>query len=356
MARIKRLKTAATTADSTASKPKSTYSETVDPFQPMPQEFKNLCSVLDKDRIHVFHVDQTAVDLKRRVFMVPVWMNVLFTLGLLARLYYAIPFYCSFIISYFGRQGDPWIQADKLPWLDFMSLVVSRLAIVAFDMFLSTKVISWPVAFCFAAPASPVNWRMAVGFQGKEIITRKSRSFHSDLKAPWSTDDLLTVKIFAREALDKQALQKTAYTMIADKRWDLDYVSMIKAHEVVANSEELSLSELDRIVLAYTPKAAQWQVWRLNGTTQRSPGRENDNAAKLRRYLRAKRKEDLFYRYIELIQYETSLANSGTSRQRQSMMQQIKDEFAKAQLDFESVVAEFGGLQNMPGFEEDPLS
>lgn len=356
MARTKKSKAAIASANAADAKQKSTYPEPVDPFQVVLPELERICDILDKDKIYISHIDETPIDLKRRVFMVPVWMNAFFALGLLVRLYYAIPFYCSFIISYFGRQGDPWIEADKLQWLEFMSLVISRLAIVAFDMFLSTKVISWPVAFCFGAPASPVNWRMAVGFQEKEIIIRRSRSFHEDFKSSRTTNDLLTVKIFATEALDNQSIQKTAYTMIADKRWDLDFAAMIEAHEVLAKSKGLSISWLDRKVLAHNSRDDRWQIWHLDGKSQEMPLPEHDNVARLEKYLRQKRRETLFYRYIELVQYETSLSDANTHKRRHAMIQQLEEEFAKAQLNFKTVVEDIGGLQNMPGFEDDLAS
>ncbi|KAL9617792.1 MAG: hypothetical protein Q9160_007446 [Pyrenula sp. 1 TL-2023] len=358
MTRIKRSKASATGKNTTPTKHEDMTSETVDPFQPVSDELQKFSSALDSDKIYVLHVDRTPTDLKRRVFMVPVWMNILFTVGLLIRLYYAIPFYCSFIISYFGRQGDdPWIQADRLPWMDFMALVSSRLAIVGFDMFLSTKVISWPVEFCFGAPASPLKWRTSVGFQDQEAIVRKSREFHADLNSPWTVDDLLTVKIFATEALNIQAIQKTAYTMIADKRWDLDFASMIRAHEFTVKSKDFRMAELDRVVLAYSPQTRQWRIWHLDGRPQQTPVTSGDHpnedhVVRLAKYLRERRKGALFYRYIELVQYETSLPDANTPQRRQAMLRQIKDEFAKAQLDFGRVVRDVGGYQNMPGLED----
>lgn len=358
MARIKKPRASAAGKESISLKHEAAPSETVDPFQPVSDELLKFCSFLDTDKIYVLHIDKTPTILKRRVFMVPVWMNVIFTVGLLLRLYYAVPFYCSFIISYFGRQGDdPWIQADQLPWLDFTALVASRLAIVGFDTFLSTKVISWPVAFCFGAPASPVNWRTRVGFQDQEVIVRKSRDFHTSLNTSWTVDDLLTVKIFATEALNMQATQKTAYTMIADKRWDLDFASMIRAHELTGKSRDFSMVEIDRVVLAYSSQMRQWRIWHLDEKPQQRPdpsgyNPDEDNAVRLAKYLRERRKGALFYRYIELVQYETSLPDANTPQRRQAKLQQIKDEFTKAQLDFGTVVQDLGGYQNMPGLED----
>ena len=320
--------------------------EVTDPFTAVPSTYRPILNVLDRDRIHVFHIDSTPADLKRRVFMVPVWMNAVFVLLLLVRLYYAVPFYFRFVVAYFGYGKDPWIDANQLPWVDFLSLVAWRIAVVAFDIFLSTKVLSWPIAFCFAAPASPVNWRLAVGFQDKEIISRKSRTFHRNLKTAWTTDDLLSVKIYAIEALSQETVSKTGYTLIAETRWELDFAAMIKAQEVV-RSRALSPSALHRLVLAF--HSGTWHAWHLEEGLEEPASTEEDPAQKLKKLLQRQRKQELFYRYIELIQYETSSPGAGTDTWKARLMKQLEEMFDKAGLNLASVINEMGGIDKMPG-------
>ncbi|KAL9112182.1 MAG: hypothetical protein Q9227_003559 [Pyrenula ochraceoflavens] len=349
MARERKRKTNGTTTTSTnKSDEVTTQANVPNPFKPVPPKYRPLVQALDKSRIHILHVDTTPIDLKRRVFMVPVWMNVVFTAVLLVRLYYAIPFYFQFLITYFGHERDPWIDANKLPWSEFLSLVITRVIVVLFDVFLSTKVLSWPVAFCFAAPASPVNWRTAIGFQEKEVVSRKSRSFHNDLKASWTAEDLLSVKIFATEALNKMTVSKTGYTLIAERRWELDFATMIQAQQLV-NSASLVISDFDRVVFAFTSGA--WHFWQLEGNTETPINKEEGLTWRLKTLLEEKGKGPVFYRYIELIQYETSSTGAGTNAWRERLIRQLDEMFGNAGLELKAIVSEMGGIDKMPGLE-----
>lgn len=68
--------------------------------------------------------------------------------------------------------------------------------------------------------------------------------------------------------------------------------------------------------------------------------------------LTAMRKESLFFRWIELIQYESSQPGGFTAQRQERAMQKAKQLFEKQGIDFEKFIRSIGGLENFPGFDQ----
>jgi hypothetical protein len=63
-------------------------------------------------------------------------------------------------------------------------------------------------------------------------------------------------------------------------------------------------------------------------------------------------KESLFFRWIELVQFESSQAGGfGPERQQQTMLK-AKQMFEEQGIDFDKFWAKIGGMQGMPGMDE----
>lgn len=62
-------------------------------------------------------------------------------------------------------------------------------------------------------------------------------------------------------------------------------------------------------------------------------------------------KESVFFRWIELIQYESTQPGGFTSERQASAMRQAKEMFENQGIDFEMFWREIGGMEGMPGLE-----
>jgi hypothetical protein len=59
--------------------------------------------------------------------------------------------------------------------------------------------------------------------------------------------------------------------------------------------------------------------------------------------------EDLFYRWVELVQYESTMPGGFTEGRQARAMQEARRMFNEAGVDFAKFWEEVGGSQGMPG-------
>lgn len=62
-------------------------------------------------------------------------------------------------------------------------------------------------------------------------------------------------------------------------------------------------------------------------------------------------KENLFFRWIELIQYESSQPGGFTPERQQDAVVKAKELFERQGVDFEQFIKDIGGLDGIPGLE-----
>lgn len=62
-------------------------------------------------------------------------------------------------------------------------------------------------------------------------------------------------------------------------------------------------------------------------------------------------KESLFFRWIEIVQYESGKPGDFDSKRQVETMEIIKREFERQGVDFEKLVQEVGGLDGTPGMQ-----
>lgn len=63
-------------------------------------------------------------------------------------------------------------------------------------------------------------------------------------------------------------------------------------------------------------------------------------------------KENLFFRWIELIQYESSQPGGFTLQRQVSAMDKAKKLFQEQGVDFEAFIRSIGGVESFPGFNQ----
>ena len=200
------------------------------------------------------------------------------------------------------------------------------------DFFLFRFVGMWPWDFFLGkgGEASPVGWRRWCGFRDVEIAVRRSRRWDVPLFATETEESgsgdvrgevekrggvreewlregkegrLFSEKVLP--AVDKDLVRnKTSYQML-DQNWDLYFSGMIEAQALVDEGKN-KVDDFRTSLLAHTEKWGWviWEVW-----PEQEEGAEDEGAKKLqliKNRLTAMGKENLFFRWIEVVQSETS--------------------------------------------------
>ncbi|PSK44190.1 hypothetical protein B9Z65_170 [Elsinoe australis] len=320
------------------------------PFAICPEKLTPFTSNLDPEHVYITHIDRFPSEFKRRIFAVPVILNASLVLLLAWRIYSIVPFYLNLMNTILGYPSPLTIDRSLYTTPALVWIVVKRALTFAFDFVLLRFVLPWPVTFFLESPGNPVLWRWKVGFREEEIVVRESRR--------WGSKELVGLSKAGEESpfwktrvlpgVDRRwCREKTGYMMMGTD-WDLDFFGMAKAHEAV-EKKELAMSDLEKSVFAYKEKLG-WMVWRVH---EKERDVEEEESRKkivaLKDRLTAMGKESLFFRWIEIVQYESSQPG-GFDRQRQAKtMEKIKEEFTKQGVDFDQIIKEVGGLEGTPG-------
>ena len=338
------------------------------PFSPAPKNLKEFLSTLSQNHIYITSLDSHPRDFKRRIFAVPLLLNIFLTLLLLYRLQHAVPTYSSLVAAVLGYQTPAKIDAKNTDTVTLLGIGGQRALMFLGDFVLVRFVGMWPWGFFVGArgEVSPVAWRRSVGFRAVEVVVRRSRKWDVGLfikedgseelrgavKEQWLEEGkegtVFLEKILP--AVDRRYMRdKTSYLML-DKNWDLYFIGMLNAHALIDKGQN-QLEDFRTAVLVYSERSGwlSWDVWK-----EHDEGSEDEGTKKLqliKNKLTAMGKENLFFRWIEVVQSETSQPGPFTVERQRKAVQKIRAEFQDRGVDFEEFWADVGGLENMPGME-----
>ncbi|KAJ5493147.1 hypothetical protein N7539_001893 [Penicillium diatomitis] len=349
MAKSSRRKTPRSTAASSGSStPSSTSSGPVAPFTKAPAILNPFLEHLSSDQVYLVHIDTTGTDLKWQTFIVPTVVNVIVAAVIALRLYWGVSTYPALVAIAFGMKSSLSVDVSSTPWTELALITMRRVVTVLIDYVLLTNFLSWPIGFLLG----PVRWRRAIGFRDREVIVRRSNRSWSEtlVRNTWIRDnDAIRDKIVA--AVTPERTGKTGYLLV-DEDWDLEYLAMIRAHQLVdltRKGEGVQLDEFRTAVLVHTD-ADGWLIWRVAGEGTPAKGAESsqrDQILAFKERLTAMGKEDLFFRWVELVQWESSQPGGFTPERQRSAMVQAKQMFDKENVDFtEFWDDELAGLTN----------
>ena len=320
------------------------------PFTQIPESLASFVEPLSPQEVYLIHIDSSPHELKKQTFIVPAVMNVIITIIIAARVYMVRFFYPALLATVLGLASPTTLDTSTMSWMEIAKAILFRTGNVVLDYFLVLVFLPWPIRFILG----PVNWRRSIGFRGHEIIIRRSQRIWSKhlVRNHWIRDDEGNRdKIVA--AVTPERTQKPGY-MLVDADWDLDYDAMIRAHELVdpaRKGKAMPLREFRTAVLVNTD-ANGWLIWHVGDedSSEASGGSEQrDQILLFREKLAAMGKEDLFFRWVEIIQFESSQEGGFTLERQQSAMVQAKKLFEDGGVDFGSLWRDVGGLE---GFTE----
>jgi hypothetical protein len=343
----------ASTANS--SKPPQKSRELPSPFvSPSPSLDHDFLSTLPQSHVYLVHVDTTPATLKRRIFLVPVCMNLLITVGLVVRAYFALPVYFALLIATLGYASEAKVDIQQSNYSALLGITASRTMLLLGDYILFSLLGSWPRDFFFGSEesryGSPSKWRWNLGFRDKEIIVRSSKKWDENLVPNWALDDELTLKYKIMPAVQKEKLVKSGFLLL-DKDWDLDFTAMLNAHRLV-DAGKLKLDDFEKAVLVYHQPIKSWMIWEIGREEMPKTAEQRDTLLKFRDKLTAIGHEDLFYRWVELVQYESTMPGGFTEGRQATAMREARRMFTEAGVDFAKFWMEIGGSQGMPGLNE----
>ncbi len=204
------------------------------------------------------------------------------------------------------------------------------------DFLLFRFVGMWPWEFFLGKgeEASPVGWRRWCNFRDVEVVVRRSRRWDVALfakegsgegdmrgevekmdgvKEEWLQEGRQG-KLFKERvlpAVDRDWVKnKTSYQML-DQNWDLYFSGMIEAQALV-DAGKNKVDDFRTSVLVHTEKWG-WLIWEVWREQEEGAGDEGTKKLQLvKNKLTAMGKENLFFRWIEIVQSETSQTGPST--------------------------------------------
>ena len=323
------------------------------PYARAPAALTPFLSTLDPTHIYITHIDRHPRALKTRIFAVPVLMNILFAASLVWRARIILPWYFKLALAIGGQANELRVDVDKATWGHISTELWTRALVFLLDFAMARFVAPWPYDFFFRPRDNPTLWRARVGFREAEIAVRKSRRWDKNLPSNW-IDEEAEGAVYAERimpAIDRRWVRaKTAYLML-DKNWDLDWRAMVTAHALV-DAGDNRLQDFEKTVLVHTEEHGwlAWELWKLDQSDADDEGRQKIVA--LKEKLGAMGKEALFFRWIEILQFETSQPGGFTPERQAKAMHETRQLFAQHDVNFDQFWADVGGGATLPGMQK----
>ncbi|KAF4637808.1 hypothetical protein G7Y89_g272 [Cudoniella acicularis] len=324
------------------------------PFVPAPKSLEPFLEKLSKNHVYITHIDTKPAEFKKKIFAVPVLMNIVIIALIFLRIKMIGPYYMKICFSVmWGEKNEMTMNTSQMATNDIMQEIWKRTMTFMADLLIYVFIWPWPRAF-FAGrkDGNPCSWRLATGFKEKEIVVRRSRKWFIPgegvlLEGP--EQKLLFENV--GKAVDPMWMsEKTGYLML-NKEWDLDWKVMIFATKQV-DQKAMKLEDFKTTIFVHD-KEFGWvliETAEAGGSLAEEEGRRKIVAFKDE--LTALGKENLFFRWIELVQFESSQPGGfGPDRQRQTM-EKAKQMFESQEVDFDKFWAKVGGMKGMPGMDE----
>jgi hypothetical protein len=139
--------------------------------------------------------------------------------------------------------------------------------------------------------------------------------------------------------------------LMLNNDWDLDWKTMVHATKLV-DKKSVALEDIKTTILVNHENFG-WlalETASAGGSAKEEEGRRKIIAFKDE--LTALGKENLFFRWIELIQFESTQPGGFGPEQQQRAMAKAKVLFEAQGVDFDKFWDKIGGLQGLPGMDE----
>ena len=314
------------------------------PFKKPNEVLEAFIEGLNPKHIYITHVDSHPAEFKKKMFLVPIGIN----LGVIAmfaiRLWWIWPWYWKLLEFAFGYPNEFTI-APGSTWSAIAWEVGKRAVTLLFDFLLIIFVWPWPIEFIIGGKeGSPIRWRRAVGFREKEIYVRRSREWDTVLGDIFKDEDSMKIfvgQVRAATSPLKQE-QKTGY-LLMDGHWDLDWHDMVDAHTLV-DRNIIALDAFKSVVLVHHQDYG-WLTYDIKGGEAVEEDDKRRQVFAFRDALTGMGKEDLFYRWVELVQFEATQPGGFGPEKQEAAAKKIRELFEAQGVNFDELWKEAVGAE-----------
>ncbi|KAI1346728.1 hypothetical protein F5Y01DRAFT_297182 [Xylaria sp. FL0043] len=326
------------------------------PYKRPPEVLQPIIDTFDEKHVYIIHLDNKPRDFKRRIFMVPVLMNIAIVALFAWRVYYISPYYLSLVTSAMGYWNETTMFVDEMTWEEIIPEVGRRTATFMIDTLLAVFLWPWPIEFCFGQQhGNPVAWRRAVGFRDREIVVRRSRKWSEKMGDVVNDGEDGTNAarsyFLARVNMATAPMvlgEKTGYVLM-DGDWDLDWGAMMDATKMV--DEKMAAIEAFTLVILVYQEDWGWLVADLKGEALAQEDGRRRQIFTFRDALAGIGKEDLFYRWIEIVQFESSQPGGFGPERQERAAKEIRELFLKEGIDFDQFWKDSVGTDSSMGIQ-----
>lgn len=324
-----------------------------EPFKRPSEHHEQFLSKLSQNHVYITHIDDKPRDFKKKIFAVPTLMNIAIIAAVVYRATTIAPFYLNLLLSASGQPNETTIDKAVLTNKQLGYAIIRRTGTFLIDLIIYMFVISWPWNFFVGQDiGSPVAWRWNVGFKDKEIVVRRSKKWTEglqDLLVEGGSGQQVLFPIVWRAVDSAYMNEKTGYLML-NNEWDLDWNLMQLATQLV-DKKALTLDDFRTTIYVYTAQFG-WvivETMAASGSAKEEEGRKKIVAFKDE--LTAMGKENLFFKWIELVQFESTGPEGFGPEQQAKTMDKAKAMFESQGVDFDAFWKKIGGMDGLPGMD-----
>ncbi|KAI0474939.1 hypothetical protein GGR56DRAFT_694285 [Xylariaceae sp. FL0804] len=331
------------------------------PFKRPPEVLLPLVDTLDSRRVYIAHVDAQPASHKRSVFVTACAGQAVVALLLLLRVWWVLPWYLRLLASALGYANETTTRVDEMAWREIAPEVARRALTFVLDLALA--VYAWPGPYAFAfgrngGRGNAVSWRWVLGFRAREVVVRRSRGRWAeqgggggggggggDVVRDETARSLFVARV--AHATSPALLAGKTGMLLADADWELDWAAMLDAHTMV----DEKMAAVEAFTLVVLRHHADWG-WLCVDMKQEAAGQEDHRRRRVlafRDALVALGKEDLFYRWIEIVQFESSQPGGFGPEKQEATALQIRDMFQQQGVDFDQLWKDSVGTDSSLG-------
>lgn len=311
-----------------------------DPYKRPPEVLQPIIDTFDEKCVYIMHIDNKPVAFKRKVFLIPVLINIAVVALFMWRVYYIGPYYLNLVTSAMGYWNETTMFVDEMSWEEIVPEVGRRALTFMLDTVLAVFLWPWPIEFCFGQQhANPVAWRRAVGFRTREVVVRRSRRWSEALGDVVNDgeDGMNEARSFFLARIYGATTpvllgEKTGYVLM-DGDWDLDWGAMIDA-TLMVDKKMAALEAFTLVVLLYQEDWG-WVCVDQKGSAEAQKDDRQRQILAFRDALIDVGKENLFYRWIEIVQFEATQPGGFSPERQEKAAVQIRELFLKEGIDFD---------------------
>lgn len=313
------------------------------PFKRPPEVLAPFISELSKKHVYITHIDAKPPAFKRKMFLVPVAMNVAVALLFAWRMYHILPWYWKLLLAGWGNPNETTFYSKEATWSELAWEILKRGIVMFIDFMLFVFVWPWPVEFAFGrSHGNPTRWRLNVGFRDKEIYVRRSRDWDVMLRDIFKDENSKKILLAYTQEATAPLLQeqKTGY-LLMNSKWDLDWNLMIMAHNLV-DKKEVALDAFRNVILVFHQDYG-WMCHDLKMGIAAEEEQRRRQIFAFRDVLTAMGKENLFYRWIEVVQFESTQPGGFGPEKQEAAAKKIREMFEAESINFDELWKEAVG-------------